>query len=423
MQNTTDVPQKHCRQITVSIIVCYTLLQILCLLLFGYTPYPDSNGYILLAQECVEHNTFYPVNLTDIPFLWNIGSINAVVLSLHLFNSVYPLLVLYCIMQGLSAWFVYDIAKHLFNTKTAFISLLLFVCYPANYACGTSVLSETPFIFFALFSIAMFLRGHHVTSGVVLAVANTFRPLALVFVMAILVYSLLRKKNCLAVLLGYVVITCSIGITNYIVKDKFFTQGAMGWMGLMQYSWDHDGNKDEDYRLFNGNDPNIIENENYDCLQRDSVWRSHFLMWISQNKMEYIKQMPEKVARTYISDNVNFCAFLPDKQNREYMYKEISMDTLKTDFPNYSVVQIVVILNLVYYYLLLITAIAGFCLSVARADIPQVVLPATVIIVGTLMLMLVGHGEARFHQPLMPMFILLSSGFFSSISLFLRRLM
>lgn len=413
-----SVLTKHSKLIIPTVITCFTIMQILCLLQFGYTPYPDSNGYIQLAKECVDANTFYPLNLTDIYFLWNVGSINAVVLSLYLFNSVYPLLLFYCLLQGFSAKLIYDIAKQLFNEKVAFITLCLFVCYPANYGTGTSLLSETPFLFFSLLSIKLFLRGNNLISGIVMAVANYFRPLSIIFIVAILVYSYFKKssfKSFLTLCVGYCIVTFSIGMTNYICKDKFFTQGAMGWMGLMQYSWDHDSNKEYDYELFAGKDPNIIENKNYDCLQRDSVWRSHFIMWIEQNKMEYFKQMPEKIVRTYISDNVNFCTFLPNKQNREYLYEEISMNSLIADFPRYSAVQILVILNLLYYYLILLTAVIAFCMCVVYRNLSSVAMPATVIIAGTFMLMLVGHGEARFHQPFMPMFIILSSYFCHSV--------
>ena len=74
--------QKQKNTIAIIIISLYTITLLLCLYIFGYTPYPDSNGYISLAKECIELNTFYPQNLTDIPFLWNVGAINAVTLSL-----------------------------------------------------------------------------------------------------------------------------------------------------------------------------------------------------------------------------------------------------------------------------------------------------------------------------------------------------
>ena len=54
--------QSSYRKITVgSIIAVYTLLQLLILVVFGYTPYPDSNGYILLAQDSVKYGETYPI--------------------------------------------------------------------------------------------------------------------------------------------------------------------------------------------------------------------------------------------------------------------------------------------------------------------------------------------------------------------------
>lgn len=407
---------KH-NTIILSIIICFITLQILCLCIFGYTPYPDSDGYILLAKECVKYNTFYPLNLTDIYFLWNIGAINAITISLYIFDSVTPLLLLYSIMQGLIAWLVYIITQKLFNYKTAFISLCLFICYPANYGVGTSTLSEVPFIFFSLLAIYQSLKGNYLISGICLTTANYFRPLAIIFIVALLTYMYLKKtnlKNFFKLILGFCLISCTIGLTNYIYKGKYFTQGAMGWMGLMQYSWDNDSNKENDYKLFNYKDPNIIENQSIDCLQRDSIWRSHFLIWLSQNKIEYIKQMPKKVIRTYCSDNVNFCVFLQNKQNSPYMYDEISMISLIQEFPLYNGIQIIVIINLLYYYILLFTGIGGSYICIKNKLYKAVAIPATTILIGTLLLMFVGHGEARFHQPFMPLIIMLSAYFINS---------
>ena len=407
--------QKQKNTIAIIIISLYTITLLLCLYIFGYTPYPDSNGYISLAKECIELNTFYPQNLTDIPFLWNVGAINAVTLSLYLFNSITPLLVLYTLMQGAMAWLIFAVVQRIFNKKVAYISLFLFVLYPANYGYGTSVLSEVPFIFFSLLALLLLLKNHYLWSGICFAMANYVRPMAIIFIVSAILFMIYKRENIrrfILLFIGYFMITCSIGVTNYFTKGKYFTQGAMGWMGLMQYSWDHDSNQEEDYHLFSNNDPNIIdESWNYDCLQRDSVWRSHFFKWLPANKGEYIKQMPAKVMRTYISDNVNFCTFLPNKGNREYMYEELSMSNLTQDFPNWTHVQILTIANLAYYYLLLLLGILGIGKLLKKRDFHYLIIPLSTIITSTALLMLVGHGEARFHQPFMPMFIMLAAYF------------
>lgn len=401
------------------LISLYTLFQLICLFIFDYTPYPDSNGYISLAKECVEYNTFYPRNLKDIYFLWNIGAINAVVISLKLFNSILPLLISYSIIQGLEAYLIFKIAQKLFNHKIAFITLCLFILYPANYGTGTSVLSETPFIFFSLLGVHQSLKHNYITSGICFAIANYFRPMVIIYIAAILIYFIIKKLkllNYFKLAVGFYIITICIGLINVQYKGKYFTQGAMGWMGLMQYSWDHDSNNKEDFILFEDKDPNNINNKFYDCLQRDSVWRSHFIKWLSQNKMEYIKQMPEKLIRTYISDNVNLCTFINDKNNRTYIYEEINMTAIINKFPYYNKVQTLVFINLIFYYFLLFSGLSGFFLSIKHKQYIKIVIPSTTIIIGTAILLIAGHGEARFHQPFIPMFIILSAYFLSTLT-------
>lgn len=416
MRNVSSVLQKYFR-VPVVIVFLYVIAQLVCLYVWGYTPYNDSNGYIYLAKECVEAGTFYPIDLFYIPFLWNIGAVNAVVGSLYLFGSVMPLLILYSLMQGMMSWFVFAIAKELFSYKTAVVALCLFVLYPANYACGTSAHSEVPFIFFSLLALYLSLKNRYLFGGVCFAIANYFRPMAIIFIVALLLYMILRRISCrkyISLFVGFCLVTSSIGITNYATTGKYFTSGAMGWMGLMQYSWDNDSDKENDYMLFPNGDPNVIdESLHYDCLQRDSVWRSNFLKWLPNNKMEYVRQMPKKFCRTYVSDNINFCAFLPDKEKREYMYEELSMPVLVNDFPDWTFVQALAGVNLIYYYILLITALCGAVLYVKNKQLIRVVIPVATIVAGTALLLLVGHGEARFHQPFMAMFIMLSASFIS----------
>ena len=137
-------------------------------------------------------------------------------------------------------------------------------------------------------------------------------------------------------------------------------QAATGWMALMQYSWDHDSNQTADKPMFEHYDPNYISTSySTDVLQKDSVWRSHFMIWLQHNQQEYVSQMPMKLIKTYISDNTAFCAFLPDKNSSKYMYEPLSMERLKEDFPRLHIVQWLTVFNLLYYYLLLFTAIIG----------------------------------------------------------------
>ena len=83
------------------------------------------------------------------------------------------------------------------------------------------------------------------------------------------------------------------------------------------------------------------------------------------------------------------------------------MPTLANDFPRLSIVQWLTVLNLLIYYALLATALA----SLRYFDRRTSLLPIGIIITGTLLLLFAGHGEARFHIPLIPFIIILSAYF------------
>src|SRR5574344_313640 len=111
----------------------FTILQLAILCIFGYTPYPDSIGYSILAKECVETGYVYPIPFHDYSFIWNIGAINAVVCSLKFFGSTVPLMCLYALFKGLTALLFYLFAKRLAGPQVAITALLVYVLYPANY--------------------------------------------------------------------------------------------------------------------------------------------------------------------------------------------------------------------------------------------------------------------------------------------------
>ena len=404
------------KKYTYIIISVFVILQLIILFVFGYTPYPDSDSYIRIARHCVDMGQPYPVtsDFGSLSFIWNVGAINAVALSLYLFRSVVPLLILYTLMKGATAYLLYQIAHILFKEKVAFITLILYVIYPANYGEATSTLAEVPFAFFILLGIWTVLKYKEnvpllISSGMILAVANWFRPLAIVFLLSLCIYLvIIRQKDfikSLCILSGFILMIGVIGSISAHRTGHFIYQAQSGWQNLMQYSWDHNHHIREDRLLYTKGNPMYIENDNHiDCFQRDSVWRRRCISWIVSHPGEYIRQMPYKILKTYVSDNVNLCAMMKDK-NKSYMYGEISMLSLKKDFPNYSYIQTFTVINLLYYYILIILFIISSTYMIYNKN-KHIYLSLLIIILGTASIALVAHGETRFHNPYMPFIIM-----------------
>ena len=382
------------------IILAFTLLQLLVLLVFGYTPYPDSNGYITLARDCILHGEPYPIShqLNDLPFIWNIGAINLVALSLKLFNSITPLLVFYCLLKGATAWLVYQLTKKLWNRKAALITLILYVVYPANYGESTSLLSEIPSFFFSLSGIWLTVcHKKPIAGGAAIALANWFRPMGIVFLLALFLYN---RKSILRNIAGYAAVILIIGGTCYMRTGHFIYQAKTGWMALLQYSVDHTESTDDDTLP-------IIQHAN--AIEKDKIWRKRFLEWLKDHPSEYVAQMPRKLINTYASDNVNLCAFLSHKPQRNYLYEELSMKTLYRQFPKYTPVQILTLLNLIYYYILLLSFVMASVFLIREKAWQRAIIPFALILIITAMIIVVGHGEARFHNVLMPFFIMVTA--------------
>lgn len=387
------------RQITFLLIGIFTLLQLLCLVLFGYTPYPDSDGYIQIAEECVAQGEPYPLvsKLNNYPFLWNIGAINSVAFSLWLFHSIKPLLVIYCIIKGATAWCFYQLTKTLIDHRTALIALFIYMLYPANYGEATSALSELPFMFFIMSGLWLCIsKKQYFLGGSFMAVANWFRPMGIVFLVAMIICCLFKWRKSLKMGIGYVAMITIIGCATIHRTGLFLYQAKTGWMALMDYSSNHATES-----------MTVRDHTEWNVAQKDSTWQSLFFDWLKDHPTEYVKQMPTKLVNTYVSDNVNMCTFIPDKADKEYMYEEVSMQTLFDRFLMYSPVQWLTIVNLIIYLSIIVTALC----SLLYFNYSKYLLPVSIIIIGTLVLLLVGHGEARFHIPFMPFFIMLSALF------------
>ena len=420
--------QNRRNPIVTLIVVFFTIAQILIVAAVGYTPYPDSEGYLLLAEEAIANGDFYPLpsKMRELAFLWNIGAINTAALSLKFSPTITLLLLVYSVMKGFTAWYLYCLTEKLLSPKAALITLLLYIAYPANYGESTSILSELPFIFFAIVSLSNIVSNKFLAAGVFLAIANCYRPMASVFILAVVIYLIADYyinhrpgiyRRVALFLAGFGLVISIIGTIEYHRTGRFYYQAATGWMALMQYSWDNDSDTLTDAALFEGGNPNVIKAET-DVVEKDSIWQSHFFLWLKHNRGEYLRQMPRKLIYTYATDNTNFCAFLPDKNEREYMYEPLSMKTIIDAFPRLSAVQSLVCINLAYYYLILCLAVVGVVMITRRAlhDLQAVesqtvaaILSVSVIVIGTAVLLVFGHGESRFHQPFMPFFFILAA--------------
>lgn len=116
----------------------------------------------------------------------------------------------------------------------------------------------------------------------------------------------------------------------------------------------------------------------------------------------------------YYNDMDNIIAFSRVKEKAEDNYVTLPYKNILQRFTSLSAVQYIAIINLVYYWLLIIFSIHGGYFLIKKHEYKKAFLPIMIIIGGSLSLVLAIHGETRFKAPFMPFIFILAAVYITS---------
>lgn len=395
------------------------------LFIFGYTPTNDGVGYLEYAEHCLKEGAPYPtrsIYQTE-PFIWNIGIINLTELSLWLSGSLWPLLIVLCFMKAATCLLVGLTAERLFSHRIAVIAMLLFMLYPNNWGQSTMISSEIPSTCLALAAVYLVVsRGRSwrmmAVSGLLLGIANWFRPTALIFIIAIILYLLLferqhvvKRLGCLLAAFGLFAV--SVGTLCYLRTGHFVYQARSYWFSMVDECYDgapvgpHWGQP-----IWPKGYPRYVENhEEMDCFQLEQIWKERSLDWLKDHKVEYLKKIPGRLYYMYLSDYDYLSAFLSDKSKAENNFITLPYRSLLSKASTMNLAQWLSLVCQLCYFCLLAAAIYSSCRLLRRRRYRQLFLPLFILIGGSLAIILVMHGETRFKDPFMPFLFMLAPAF------------
>lgn len=402
--------QNRYRQIS----LLFLIFLLLVLFLFDYTPTNDGDGYIKYARMCIDYGEPYPCapTINGQPFIWNIGQINLVALSLYLFHSVYPILVLMCFLKATSAYLLARIAQKTCNDQIGLIALLLYVCYPNNWGQSTTLLSEIPPITLLLGAVFIILHTtrvrHLFIAGTLMAVANWFRPISLIFIGTFFLYFLFFKnkqwlRSFSSLLAGYTLFILVVGTSCWLRTGYFLYQSETLWFNMAAATYETSVEPHYNTEAYPKGTIRYIENmKDKTAIECNQIWKQRCLEWLKDNKANYLSKIPGRLVYMYMNDMDNIPAFLPDKSKAQNNYVTLPYRTLLYNLQNLSYIQWLGLLNMTYYAFLLLAFV--FSLHVLRSEkrYDNLFLLCCIVIGGSLALVLAVHGETRFKAPFMP---------------------
>ena len=397
----------------------YLLWLMAVLYFFGFTPTNDGEGYIDYARQCLSEGQPYPTenSYLTIPFIWNIGIINITELSLWLFHSVYPLLLLLCLLKALTALFLSLTAERLFGYRAALLCIFLFIIYPNNWGQSTCISSEIPSTFLTVTAVYMAVcRQQLFVSGLLIAVANWFRPTAPIFVLSIIVFLFLirrknRWRNASVFLTGCAVFVMVVGTSTYLRTGHFVYQARSFWFSMVDECYDGAETAPHwNQPIWPKGFPRYIENhEQMNCFEFEQIWRERSISWLKDHPTEYLRKIPGRLYYMYQNDIDNMAAFLTDKSNAENNYITLPLRSILNEIHTFSGVQLLALLTFVLYICLLVLAVIGTIKCFRMRQYQSLFLPLFIVVCGTLAIITLMHGETRFKDPLMPYLFMLAS--------------
>lgn len=388
---------------------------------YNYTPTNDGDGYIEFAKVCINSNQAYPCMalIQGQPFIWNIGSINLVYLSLILFNSLYPLLILLCLLKAFTALLIGKITQKLFNTQIANISIILYVFYPNNLGQSTTILSEIPMICMALAALYIAITQEKIwcflISGIIFGLANWFRPIGIVFLGTIILYIIFfqktnKTKKITSLCCGYILFIATVGIECYHRTGYFLYQAESLWFNMAEATYE------PSVAPQYGTDPYpkgtiryIDKMQEKTAIECNEIWRERSLKWLKRHPLEYLGKIPGRLIYMYYNDMDNLSAFLSNKKNAENNYITLPYRNIIKDFFHLSRIQYFALYNWIYYLIILILSFLGTFILLKYREYGKAFIPLMIIIGGSISLVLAIHGETRFKAPFMPFIFILAA--------------
>lgn len=411
----------------ISIAFFFFLLAIL--LFVGYTPTNDGDGYIDYALMSLKDGQPYPSHSTILgqPFIWNIGHINLIALSLWLTRSIVPVLVLMCALKAVSAFVIARITELLFNHRTGLIAILLYIAYPNNWGQSTMLLSEIPSVALALTALYLTLKYNRakawIAAGLLFAVATWIRPISPIYIGSVFLYHLLFNRRLIlkryACIVGsYAVLLIVFGTSCYLRTGYFLTQPTTVWFNFIANTYEKSTKVDYTQPVYPKGTARCIANrEKLTALQCRDIWRQRSLQWLGNHKIAYLKKVPGRLFWMYYEDIDNIAAFLKDKQHSENNYVTLPVTSIAHQINSLSPIQYFALINEIFYLIIVLMAVTATAQLLRKRDDCSLFLPLFIIVAGSLALVLVSHGETRFKAPFIPFLFMLAA----SVSIKMRN--
>jgi hypothetical protein len=270
----------------------------------------DSDFYIEQALYHANLGMPYPsaYNIFDV-YIQSPGYINMLVLLIVITGSYKMMHILGILMNVCILVDIYYISSKLFGKRVAYYATFFYCIIPTNIFVPIWLVTELPYLFLGLTAFSLSLQQRTkflIASGVMYALAQTIRPIAISFLLCSLLFFLLHHFNFrkyLCLLVPFFLILFISGMYVKSTTGYFVTSSTVGGYDLMYTSYDQADGGQNPWFVFGKDGPGYIENmDKLSFAEKDSIWTSRSITWIKKNPTRYISLCFRRLFLMYKSD-------------------------------------------------------------------------------------------------------------------------
>lgn len=411
--------------ITVLLTLFVTMWQVYTVLTFNCIQNYETTTLYSLAKFSAENNTLYPsiANLYNNE-IYSPGYVNYLSLLLKIHGGVRFALLCNVALTLVLAFLIYYVASRVFQRRSVgFISVIILEL-TLSYTCAVLLFRSEILLSVALlggFALCLSkLKGKYILAGIVFAYACWVNLISVVFIGAVILYLLFKKRASGNVLKMLISLACVVLVIQsasfYISGYSAFISPVSGKNVIMSASDNYDSPEGANTVFKKGNEGYIPNANSMTFIEKNNYWLSKSSEWISNNYGSYLLQTPTKLFNIYAPDTHYIYSYymnLPFNGNGDF--STIVKNFFTFNFGALSWVDSVMLFDhLVYWLTLIITAVASVFFIVTkkhrRSVIALLIFPAVSTII-----YLFGATNSSMHVVFMPIFIMISAAGISEL--------
>jgi len=289
------------------------ILQIVLVIVFwNVQQRSDPESYIRIATDYYNRGEWYPEKKELYSnYLFAPGLINYFILQLKVFGTLKLNPIFNIMMNCGILYYIFILSKKIFSPIAAYISIIIWCILYSNIMIVISAGTEIPFLFIVLSASCLCIFKNKypylLLAGILFILGNWIRPLALIFVISIIVYFIFNRyswESYGALISSMIITIIFIGSFTNQNTGLFFFQSSTSGVNLIMTAND---------KSYGGVATNLFKDTTSLCyiknassltfIEKDSIWKERAITWIKKHPTKYLFLYVKKIAGLFIEDS------------------------------------------------------------------------------------------------------------------------